>query len=44
LTSWNEQIAAAGDHRKIADFVDDQQARPAEEADAILQPAFLFGA
>jgi len=38
-----EQIAAAGDDREIADLVDDEQARPAEEADALLQASFALG-
>ena len=38
-----EQIAAAGDDRQISDLVNDQQARPAEEANAFLQPGFPFG-
>lgn len=38
-----EQIAAAGDDREIADLIDDQQTWPAEEADALLQPALAFG-
>ncbi|MBB2755614.1 UNVERIFIED_ORG: hypothetical protein GGI57_006360 [Rhizobium aethiopicum] len=31
------------DDRQVADLVDDQQAWPAEEANAILKPAFSFG-
>ena len=38
-----EQVAAAGDDRQVADLVDDEQRRPAEEADALVQPAFALG-
>src|SRR3546814_5206946 len=39
-----EQVAAAGDDRQVADLVDDQQGRSAEEADALRQTALALGA
>ena len=38
-----EQVAAAGDDRQVADLVDDQQRGAAEEADALAQPALALG-
>jgi hypothetical protein len=38
-----DQIAAPGDHGQVADFVDDQQLWPAQEAEAFAQGAFTFG-
>ena len=38
-----EQIAAAGHDRQVADLVDDQQGGPAEEADPLLQAALALG-
>ena len=38
-----EQIAAAGRDRQVADLVDDEQRGAAEEADALAQGAFAFG-
>src|SRR3546814_15284094 len=39
-----EQVAAAGDDRQVADLVDDQQGRSAEEADARRPTALALGA
>ena len=39
-----EQVAAAGHDRQVADLVHDQQRRPAQEADALLQASFALGA
>ena len=38
-----EQAAAVGDDRQVADLVDDQQGGAAEEADLIAQPALALG-
>jgi len=38
-----DQIAAAGDDGQVADLVDDQQLRPAQEAQAFAQGAFALG-
>ena len=38
-----EQIAAAGDDRQVADLVDDEQREAAEEADLLAQSALAFG-
>ena len=38
-----EQIAAAGNDRQVADFVDDEQREAAEEPDLLAQGAFAFG-
>ena len=38
-----EQIAAAGDDRQVADLVDDQQRGAAEEADRLAQAALALG-
>ena len=38
-----EQIAAAGNDRQVADFVDDEQCKSAEEPDLLAQGAFTFG-
>jgi len=39
-----EQVAAAGDHRQVADLVDDKQGRAGEEPDAFLQTALALAA
>src|SRR3546814_5629256 len=39
-----EQVAAAWDDRQVADLVDDQQGRSAEEADALRQTTLALGA
>ncbi len=39
-----EQVAATGHDRQVADLVHDQQGRPAEEADALLQASLALGA
>src|SRR5260221_14165846 len=38
-----EEVAAAGGDRQVADLVDDQQRGPAEEADAFAQRTLSFG-
>ena len=38
-----EQIAATGNDRQVADFVDDEQCKSAEEPDLLAQGAFTFG-
>ena len=38
-----EQIAAAGDDRQVADLVDDQEGEAAEEPDLLAQAALAFG-
>jgi hypothetical protein len=39
-----EQVGAAGGDRQVADLVDDEQARPGEEADLVAEAAVAFGA
>ena len=38
-----EQVAAIGDDRQVADLVDDQERGAAEEADLVAQPALALG-
>ena len=38
-----EQVAAAGNDRQVADFVDDEQLGPAQEPQALAQAALAFG-
>jgi hypothetical protein len=43
IDELEEQIAAAGGDRQVADFVDDQQRAAAQEADFLAQGALAFG-
>ena len=38
-----EQVAAAGNDREVADLVDDEQGEAAEVSDSLAQRAFAFG-
>lgn len=43
IDQLEEQVAAAGCHRQVADLVNDEQRRPTEEAYALAQSAFSLG-
>src|SRR5512135_349818 len=43
IDQLEEQVAAAGDDRQVADLVHDQQLRPAQETQALAQGPLAFG-
>jgi hypothetical protein len=42
LMSWKNRLPAAGDHRQVADLVDDEQREAAEVPDFLAQRTFAL--